>query len=344
MCTRVRLSAVVLFAVALSAVFLGPASAQTAQPFYKGKTVTVYFGATVGGGHHGYATLIGRHLGKHLPGNPNVVVKSMPGGGSRTLANYLIFKAPKDGTEFGHIDRNLLIDPLLFPERNTTLDPKKLNWIGSPSAEHMLCVTWHTSPVQTVDDLKTKKFVIPSLGTDSSDIVSANLMNAMLGGNVHVVRGYPGGVEMNLAMERGEVDGRCGWGWNAIRATKLDWVESKQMKLLVQFTLEPHPDLKHVSTMGSLASSQEDRDLLALMFANQQAGRPYTAPPGLPPERVAMLREAFVRTLADPALVEESKRMKLDVDIVSGQDVDNIVKVIFGSRPDVVQRVKKFMQ
>ena len=122
-------------AVVLSAVFLSFGPAHASDGFYKGKTVTMYFGATVGGAHHGYATLIGRHLGKHLPGNPNVVVKSMPGGGSRALTNYLSFKAPKDGTEFGHIDRNLLLDPLLFPERNTTVDPRRLNWIGSPSAE-----------------------------------------------------------------------------------------------------------------------------------------------------------------------------------------------------------------
>ncbi len=333
-----------LFAIVLSAFVLSAGSATAEDPFYKGKTVSMYFGATVGGAHHGYATLIGRHLGKHLPGNPNVVVKSMPGGGSRTLANYLAFKAAKDGTEFGHIDRNLLLDPMLFPERNTQVDPKRLNWIGSPSSEFMFCVTWHMSPVQTVDDLKTKKFVIPSLGADSSDLVSANLMNALLGANVHVVRGYPGGVEMNLAMERGEVDGRCAWGWNSIKATKMDWIASKQMKLLVQFSLEPHPDLKHVPTMGQLVSTQDDRDLLALMFANQKAGRPYTAPAGLPPERVAMLREGFARTLADPALQEEAKRLKLDIDLVSGADIDDIVKVIFGSRPDVVERAKKFAQ
>jgi tripartite-type tricarboxylate transporter receptor subunit TctC len=333
-----------LIAILLSALILSVGSAQADDGFYKGKTVSMYFGATVGGAHHGYAMLIGRHLGKHLPGHPNVVVKSMPGGGSRTLANYLSFKAPKDGTEFGHIDRNLLLDPLLFPERNTQVDPKRLNWVGSPSSEFMFCVTWHTSAVQTVDDLKTKKFVIPSLGTDSSDIVSANLMNALLGANVHVVRGYPGGTEMNLAMERGEVDGRCGWGWNSIKATKLDWIASKQMKLLVQFSLEPHPDLKHVPTMGQLASSQDDRDLLALMFANQKAGRPYMAPAGLPPGRVATLRDGFARALADPALLEEARRQKLDIDLVSGSDIDDVVKIIFSSRPEVVDRAKKFVQ
>jgi hypothetical protein len=152
----------------------------------------------------------------------------MPGGGSRTLANYLAFKAAKDGTEFGHIDRNLLLDPMLFPERNTQVDPKRLNWIGSPSSEFMFCVTWHMSPVQTVDDLRTKKFVIPSLGADSSDLVSANLMNALLGANVHVVRGYPGGVEMNLAMERGEVQGRFEeLDFDAVDPGNLEWLAEK---------------------------------------------------------------------------------------------------------------------
>ena len=333
-----------LGAIVLSTIVLSFGSARASDAFYKGKTVTVYFGATVGGGHHGYATLIGRHLGKHLPGNPNVVVKSMPGGGSRTLANYLSFKAAKDGTEIGHIDRNLLLDPLLFPERNTQVDPKRLNWIGSPSAEYMVCVTWYKSPVQSVVDLKINKFIIPSLGTDSSDIISANLMNGLLGANVQVVRGFPGGVEMNLAMERGEVDGRCAWGYNAIKSTKMDWIASKEMKFLAQFSLEPHPELKHVPTMGQLVSNQNDRDLLALMFANQKSGRPYTAPAGVPPERVAILREAFARTLSDPALLDEARRMKLDIDPVSGQDIDEIVKVIFGSRPEVVERAKKYSQ
>jgi tripartite-type tricarboxylate transporter receptor subunit TctC len=331
-------------ALILSIFVVGNVSAQASDGFYKGKTVSMYFGATVGGAHHGYATLIGKHLGKHLPGNPTVVVKSMPGGGSRTLANYLSFKAAKDGTEFGHIDRNLLLDPLLFPERNATVNPKQLNWIGSPSAETMLCVTWHTSAVQSVANLKTNKFIIPSLGTDSSDIVSANLMNELLGANVHVVRGYPGGNEMNLAMERGEVDGRCAWGWNSIRATRMDWIARKEMKLLVQFSLASHPELKQVPTMGELMSNQNDRDLLALMFANQKAGRPYTAPAGVPAAQVAMLREGFAQTLADPALLDEAKRMKLDIDLVSGQDIDDIVKVIFGSRPEVIERAKRFSQ
>jgi len=331
-------------AVVLTAVFLTFGPAQASDGFYKGKTVTMYFGATVGGAHHGYATLIGRHLGKHLPGNPNVVVKSMPGGGSRALTNYLSFKASKDGTEFGHIDRNLLLDPLLFPERNTTVNPRRLNWIGSPSAESMVCVTWHKSPVQSVGDLRTNRFIIPSLGTDSSDIISANLMNELLGANVQVVRGYPGGVEMNLAMERGEVDGRCAWGYNSIKSTRMDWIKSKEMKLLIQFSLASHPELRHVPTMGELASNQNDRDLLALMFANQKSGRPYTAPVGVPPERVAMLRDGFARTLADPALLDEAKRMKLDIDPVSGQDIDEIVKTIFGSRPEVVERARKFSQ
>jgi tripartite-type tricarboxylate transporter receptor subunit TctC len=331
-------------AVCLVTLILSFGSAQASEDFYKGKTVSMYFGATVGGAHHGYATLIGKHLGKHLPGNPAVVVKSMPGGGSRTLANYLSFKAAKDGTEFGHIDRNLLLDPLLFPERNTTVNPRQLNWIGSPSAETMLCVTWHTSAVQSVADLKAHKFIIPSLGTDSSDIVSANLMNELLGANVHVVRGYPGGNEMNLAMERGEVDGRCAWGWNSIRSTRMDWVARKDMKLLVQFSLVPHPELKDVPTMGELVSRQNDRDLLALMFANQKAGRPYTAPAGVPAEQVAMLRQGFAQTLTDPALLAEANRLKLDIDPVSGQDIDDIVKVIFGSRPGVVERGKRFSQ
>lgn len=330
--------------VVLAASLLDLEAAQAADPFYKGKTVNMYFGATVGGAHHGYATLIGRHLGKHLPGNPTVVVKSMPGGGSRTLANYLAFKAARDGTEFGHIDRNLLLDPMLFPERNTSVDPKRLNWIGSPSAELMLCVTWHRSLVQSVDDLKTNKFVIPSLGTDSSDLVSGNLMNALLGANVHVVRGYPGGNEMNLAMERGEVDGRCAWGYNSIKSTKMDWIVSKDMKLLLQFSMESHPELKHVPVMGELMTNQDDRDLLTLLFANQKAGRPYTAPAGVPAERVAMLREGFARTLADPALLEDARRQKLDIDLVSGQDIDGIVKVIFAARAGVVERAKKFVQ
>jgi tripartite-type tricarboxylate transporter receptor subunit TctC len=336
---RALLSSLVLSAAALS---LGPA--QASDGYYQGKTVTMYFGSTVGGAHHGYATLIGRHLGKHLPGNPNVVVKSMPGGGSRTLMNYLTFKAAKDGTEFGHIDRSLLLDPLLFPERNTTVDPKRLNWIGSPSAESMLCVTWHKSRVQTIADLKSNKFIIPSLGTDSSDIISANLMNMLLGASVHVVRGYPGGVEMNLAMERGEVDGRCAWGWNSIKSTRTDWIERKEMKLLLQFATSSHPDLKHVPVIGEIVSNQDDRDLLALMFANQKSGRPYAAPAGVPPAQVAMLREGFARSLADPALLDEAKRLKLDIDLVSGQDIDDIVKVIFGSRPDVVERAKKLSQ
>jgi tripartite-type tricarboxylate transporter receptor subunit TctC len=335
---------VLLQALVLSTAVASCGSADASDPFYKGKTVSMYFGATPGGAHHGYATLIGRHLGKHLPGNPNVVVKSMPGGGSRTLANYLAFKAAKDGTEFGHIDRNLLLDPVLYPERNTQIDVKKLNWIGSPSAESMVCVTWHASQVQTIEDLKTKKFIIPSLGSDSSDIASANLMNALLGANVHVVRGYPGGNEMNLAMERGEVDGRCAWGYNAIKSTKMDWVVNKQMKILAQFSLTPHPELKHVPAMGELVSIQNDRDLLTLMFANQKAGRPYTAPAGVPAERVAMLRDGFARALADPALLEEAKRQKLDIDGVTGRDIDDIVNTTYAARPEVIARARNISQ
>lgn len=320
---------------------LGLCAGAAADDYYKGKTVSLYVGSSAGGTNDITTRLVGAHIGPHLGGDPTIVIKNMPGAGSRKLAAYLYSVAPKDGTEFGNVERPISTEALLDAKVNNPFDVLKLTWLGSPMQETLVCVVWHTAKVQSVRDLLTKEFVVATPSSAGGEAMIAGVMNSLVGARLRGISGYPGGAEMNLAMQRGEVDGRCGLGWGAIQANYAQWLTDKQMKVLVQFAVEKLPGLPDVPSVYDMLKSDDDRRVLDLILAAQKLGRPFVAPPDLPADRKAALREAFDKTFRDPAFVAGAQRLKIDLQPLSGADIDSILQRAYATPPPIVARAAK---
>jgi tripartite-type tricarboxylate transporter receptor subunit TctC len=264
-------------------------------------------------------------MGKHIPGNPNVLPKNMEGAGSLRLANWLYNVAPKDGTAFGIIGRGTGFDPLLGRGRGAQFEAAKYTWIGSANDEVSVCVAWHTSGIRRFEELMTKELTVGGTGAAADTDQFPRIMNAMLGTKMKIVTGYPGGNDVGLAMERGEVNGRCGWSWSSVKATHPKWIEEKKINVLIQLALEKHPDLKDVPLITDLATTEEQRAIFRLIFARQVMGRPFLAPPGIPADRAAALRKAFMDTMKDKEFLADAEKGQLEITPVSGEDIQKLV-------------------
>jgi tripartite-type tricarboxylate transporter receptor subunit TctC len=303
-------------------------SAQTPSDFYKGKNLDLYIGYSAGGGYDVYARALARHLSRHLPGNPTVVPKNMPGAGSLVLANWLYNVAPKDGTAIGMIGRGTGFDPLLGSTK-AQFNAANFNWLGSMNDEVSACVAWHSSGVNTLEQITQKELTVGGTGPAADTDQFPKVLNATLGTKFKIIPGYPGGNDIDLAMERGEVMGRCGWSWSSVIATHQGWIDEKKINVLVQLSLNRHPDLPNVPLVTDLARNDEQRQIFKLVFARQPMGRPFLAPPGVPVERVAALRAAFMSALGDREFLAETSKMKLEINPVSGEAVQAIVQEVY---------------
>jgi tripartite-type tricarboxylate transporter receptor subunit TctC len=323
-------------AIALTA-SVSTTHAQSPADFYKGKTVEIYIGYSVGGAYDVYARLLARHMGKHLPGRPTVVNKNMEGAGSLRLANWLYNVAPKDGTVFGIIGRGIPFDPLLGGSGQ--FDATKFSWIGSANDEVSICAAWHATPVNTFADLLTRDMIVGGTASGADTDQFPKIVNGVLGAKMRVISGYPGGNEITLAMERGEVQGRCGWSWSSVKATHPTWVQDKKIKILMQLSLAKHPDLPDVPLIMDLAKNDEQRQILKLVFARQVMGRPFLGPPGIPDDRLTALRKAFMDTMKDPEFLAEAEKGKLEITPVSGEDIQKLVTDVYATPKDVAAKV-----
>jgi tripartite-type tricarboxylate transporter receptor subunit TctC len=329
---RIAAGIVAVFAIFTSTVL---APAQTADKF-KGKIFEVVVGYDTGGGYDIYARALARHIGKHLPGNPTVIVKNMPGAQTRTAANYLYNIAPKDGTVIGTIARGLPTEELLG-SGGIRFESAKFNWIGSMNNEVSVGVAWHTSPVKTLEDTKQREMVV---GGIADSLLFAQVMNAILGTKFKTISGYKSGGEIGLAMERGEVEGRMGWSWSSVVSMNPEWIREGKIRNLVQFSTSKHADLPNVPLVTELAGSDADRALLELVFSRQVIGRPFIAPPGLDAETVEILRKAFGDTMRDPAFLAEMQKANLEVNPIPGKDVQELINRLFKTPPAVLERAK----
>jgi tripartite-type tricarboxylate transporter receptor subunit TctC len=325
-------AAAVLLAAAASA-----AGAQGAAAFYKGKSVDLYIGYSAGGAYDLYARMIARHIGKHIPGNPTVLPRNMEGAGSLRLANWLYNVAPKDGTALGTIGRGTGFDPLLG-NKAAQFDAAKFTWIGSANNEVSVCVAWNGSGITRFEDLKTRELVVGGTSSSADTDQFPKIVNGVLGTKMKVVTGYPGGNEVGLAMERGEVQGRCGWSWSSVKSTHQKWIDEKKFNILVQLALDKHPDLPHVPLVIDLAKSEEQQRILRLIFARQVMGRPFLAPPGVPPERTAALRKAFMDTMADKEFLADTEKAQLEITPVPGDRVEQLVKDIYATPKELADK------
>jgi tripartite-type tricarboxylate transporter receptor subunit TctC len=305
--------------------------------FYKGRSVNLVIGYSVGGGYDLYARTVARHLGDHIPGNPTVVPQNMPGAGSLKSVMYLYSAAAKDGTVIGTFGRTEAVAPLLTPNE-AKFDATKLSWLGSVTSETSTCVTWHTSKIKTWDDALKTPFTLAGEGAGADPDVYARLIKNVFGAKVKLVSGYPGTNDQSLAMERGEVDGECGLSWGTLKSRHQDWLNAKSVNIFVQAALKKEPELPDVPFVMDLAKTAEQQQILKVILTSQTMARPFAAPPGVPAERLAALRKAFDDTMADPQFLEETKRQRMEVNPITGADIEALLRDVYASPKDVIAK------
>ena len=318
-----------------------PAHAQGVADFYKGRTMELLIGYTTGGGYDTYGRLVSRHLGGFIPGKPGFVVRNVPGGGGRVLMGQMMNVAPKDGSVVATADQSL---PLAQAMRDPGIlfDSKALIWIGNPAADNNTVATWHTTGVTNMDEARKKEVVVGSTGPNTSSQIPY-AMNATLGTKFRVVSGYPGGNEINMSMENGETGARGSSPWSTWKATKPDWVRDKKIHIIAQVGLTRAPDLPDVPLITDLATNEEDRAALRLLSAPATVGRPYFTTPGVPADRVKALRDAFSAMVKDEAFLEDAKKLGLDINPVSGEELQKIIADIVDTPAKVADRLNQII-
>ena len=330
---------------ALMAAGSQPALAQkSVEDFYKGKNVDLLIGYSPGGGYDLFARLVGRHLGNHIPGKPNIIPRNMPGAGSRTAVAWISNVAPKDGTVLATADQSLSVAQAMGDKALTgmKIDTSKLIYIGNPSADNNTTSMWHTSKVKTIEDaMKHEAPMGATGGSTSSQYPRA--MNALLGTKFKIILGYPGGNDINLAMERGEVEGRGSNAWASWKSTRMDWITDKKVNIIVQIGLKKEPDLPDVPLLVDLAKNEDDKAVLRLLSAPTTIGRPIFTSPGVPEERVKALRAAFDATMKDPEFLADAQKSGFDINPVSGEELQKIVADIVATPKPIADRLQSII-
>jgi tripartite-type tricarboxylate transporter receptor subunit TctC len=324
---------------------LWPATAscqQAVADFFRGKKIDLVIGYSPGGTYDLYARLVARHLGRHIPGNPLIVPRNMPGAGSRTAVTYVANIAPRDGTVLATADQSLSLEQGTGDPR-IKFDITKLIYIGNPNIENNTTATWFTSGIKTIDDAKRRVVTMGATGGSTSSQYP-KAMNAILGTKFKIILGYPGGNDINLAMERGEVDGRGSNSWASWKATRPHWLAEKKINILVQIGLKKAADLPDVPLLMDLSTNPEDHALLRILSASTEIGRPIFTTPDVPAERVAALRAAFEATVRDKAFLDEAKQHNFDIEPVAGDMLQKLVAEIVGMPRPQAARLKKIIE
>ncbi|HXF53280.1 MAG TPA: tripartite tricarboxylate transporter substrate-binding protein [Hyphomicrobiaceae bacterium] len=330
----------VLAALALAAAGQ-PTFAQSPAEFYKGKTVTFYVGLSPGGGYDQNARLVAKYIGKYIPGQPEVIVKNMPGGGGIVMTNYVANAAPKDGLHIGAPQRGIPFVPLLDENSQAKYDPLKLNWLGSANADTSVAVVTKKAGIKSWKDLKTKEVIVAGTGVGTESVVVPYVLRNILGFKYKVIAGYPGGSEMNLAMQRGEVDGRGTFSWTSLKPHYKEWIESGEMVILYQQGLRKHPDLPNVPLVTDLAENDDQKKLLELQFTAFELGRPYFVADEVPADRVAVLRRAFDQAMKDKELLADAEKQNLEVNPATGEEMQEMLKRVYATPKALVARLQE---
>jgi tripartite-type tricarboxylate transporter receptor subunit TctC len=322
----------------------GAAEADPVADFYQGKDVTIIISSSPGGGYDTLARAIAKHIGSHLPGHPTFTIKNMPGAGGIVAANYLYNLALKDGTVIGGVQNNTPFEPLLGTKQ-ARYEPTKFNWLGSPSVETGILVTWNNVAASSVDDLKTHQITVGSSGANSTPTFYAKLLNEVLGTRLKIIVGYPGQTEAFLAMERGEIDGYSSVFYSTLMATKPDWLRDHKIKALVQYGPQREKALGDVPFLADLVTDENDKLLIEAAIAPLALGRPYLMPPQVPPERLEAMRQAMSDTFADAQFLEDASELGLGIDAPrSGAQIQAVMDRTYAIPPTVIDRLRKLTQ
>ena len=314
---------------------------QSVESFYRGKQMEMIIGYSPGGTYDLYARLVARFLGNYIPGKPTIVPRNMPGAGSRAAVKWVYGIGPKDGTILATADQSLSVEQAMG-DKQLDVDTTRLTYVGNPNADNNTTATWFTSPVKTIADAKVKQAVMGATGGSTSSQYP-KAMNALIGTKFKIVIGYAGGNDINLAMERGEVDGRGSNSWASWKATRPDWLRDHKINILVQIGLTKAPDLPDVPLLMDLATNDQDRAIFRLLSAPTTIGRPVFTSPGVPPERVKVLRDAFDAMVKDPAFLAEAEREHFDINPVSGAEMQKIVQEIVATPKATADRLQQII-
>jgi tripartite-type tricarboxylate transporter receptor subunit TctC len=342
LCRLRAIVATVAGVASLAAVAGAQAPADPVAEFYRGKTIHFVIGSNTGGGFDAYARLVARHLGKYIPGNPAVVAQNMPGAGSNKAAGYLYAQAPKDGTTIGSIQPGAVLHPLLT-EQPAGHDPSKFHFLGSASKDYYLCFVRSDAPVKSFAETFTTEVILGAAADSALPRDLPAMLNHVLGTRLRVVAGYAGSRQTTLAVERGEVHGMCGIGWSSLSMQHPDWIARGAMRIIVQEDVAGHPEMNRMGVPRSIdfAKTAEDRQVMELVYSQSLFGRPYVIPPGVPAERLAALRAAFVQALQDRALLAEATSSRLDIDPMAGDELQALIARLFALPPKIAERARR---
>ena len=322
---------------ALTALAAAPAMADALADHYRDKRVRMVIGYTTGGGYDSYARVLARFIGKHIPGQPVVISQNMPGAGSLLATNWIANAAPRDGTIIGAINRGIPFEPLTGG-KGVQFDPLKLGWIGSLGKEVNVTIAWHTSKVKKAEQLFTDGMIVGGTGSGADSAIYPAIMNNLLGAKIKLIAGYPGGNDVNLAMERGEIEGRPSPSWSSLRSSRPEWVREGKIVPIWQLSLSKHPDLPNTPLAIDFAKTPEDRQIMEFFFARQEMSRPFVTTPEVAPDRLEALRTAFMATTKDPEFIEAAKSQDVELDPIGGAEIDELLRRVFATPKHVVER------
>jgi hypothetical protein len=305
--------------------------------FYKTHPITIYVGSTPEGGYSVYAQTLARHLGRHLPGNPEIKVAFRGERAGFVLTNELYNSLPRDGTAIGGIRSANCVESVLNPSDEVKFDCRKFNWVGCVSRQNGTIITWHTSDVKTIEDARKREVVVGAEAPESNVGTLPNILNGLLGTKFRTVHNYTR-AGLKKALESGEVESICGLGYNTLLAAHSDWLEGKKLNILAHTGLEPDPLMPGVPCTIEFARNDEDRDVIRMMDYRQVMGRPYAAPPGVPADRLAALQKAFQETMKDPAFIADAKKNHMLIDPLGPEKMARIVTDAYAIPKKVVAR------
>lgn len=321
-----------------------PVRAQTPEQFYAGKQVRFIIRSQPGGGYDQYARLLGRHIGKHIPGKPSIVPINMPGGGGIIAANHVALVAPKDGSILTIVSQGMPVDQALGLNKTLKADARSFGWVGNISNSNQLLVTWHTSKTKTLADARQRETMIGSTGAGSISTQLPALYNHVLGTKFKIIYGYPDGGDVNIAMERGELEGRSTNTWASYKAVTPHYISNKFISPIVQIGMRKEAGLEHVPLLREQDMSADDRAVVEFMSKAVTVGRPIATTPGVPPDRLAALRRAFDATLRDPEFKSDAEKARAEIDPMTGEELEAVINDIVGTPPAVVERVKAALE
>jgi tripartite-type tricarboxylate transporter receptor subunit TctC len=326
-----------------TALFSAVASAAAAQDSFAGKQIDFYIGYDAGTGYDTYARAMGEHIGRFLPGGPSVIPRNMPGASGMRVMNFLYQAARKDGTAWGAIDRTIATETLLYGDDSKAgfKSPLEFNWIGSLNTEIGVAAVWHTTGIKSWEETRTRPTIVAMASSQGG--VAARALNSILGTEFQQVCCYGGDPNQNLAMERGEVEGRIGWSWSSLKASSMNWLDSGKIRILMQVGLQKNPEIPgDPPLVVDLAPTAKDRAALKIIFGNQSMGRPYVMPPDVPAARVADVRRAFVAMAKDPAFLADAEKRHLEInDPKSGDEITALLADLYGSPPDAIAAARE---